>query len=226
MARLGPIIDPAADHAANLWVREECYRYYVRQRRRFCSYMEILDIWLRAPYCEDCIQSRWDWSGGLPDISGGNWEVDVLLHLGRGALRRAKAQLRRDRTFAWQCKNCSQELRPWKGDDVYVVSHHLEEHYGIPLETPGRKAPSKKLRSRIFELYDFRCFGCGRRKHDLHLDHIRPQKLGGDAAFRNLQPLCGRCGQRKGSAEPEEVSIDDDIYFRPPPSDSYEGLFW
>ena len=109
---------------------------------------------------------------------------------------------------------------------MYVLTYHLEEHYGIPLKTPGRQQPSKKIRDRIFKLYDFRCFGCDRSGRPLHLDHIRPQSRGGDAAFRNLQPLCERCGQAKGDAEPEELPISDDLYFWGDPPDSHEGMFW
>src|SRR5207253_741857 len=120
---------------------------------------------------------------------------------------------------------CGTELRPWWGDDLWVETYHLEEHYSIPLE-PGRRNPSRKLRDQIIRLYDNRCYGCGRGDVPLHIDHVRPRARGGDASFRNLQPLCERCGQRKGSAMPEEVSICDDLYFGPYPSDGYEGLFW
>jgi hypothetical protein len=53
-----------------------------------------------------------------------------------------------------------------------------------------------------------------------------PRFHGGDAAFRNLQPLCTRCGQKKGNTLPTEVSVYSDLYFGPYPSDAYEGLFW
>jgi 5-methylcytosine-specific restriction endonuclease McrA len=84
------------------------------------------------------------------------------------------------------------------------VDYHLEEHYGIPLETPGRRKPSRKIRDRIFQLYDQQCFSCG-SGGPLHIDHIRPQAKGGDSAFRNLQPLCGVCGNLKRDTEPEEI---------------------
>jgi hypothetical protein len=51
---LKPTIDPALDHQLLLWEKEECYRFYVGNRRAYCSFLEILDLWLRAPYCEEC----------------------------------------------------------------------------------------------------------------------------------------------------------------------------
>lgn len=65
------IATPQEQHEDQLWVREECYRFYVQQRREHCNFLELLDLWLRAPYCESCIQSEPDASYGLPEISGG-----------------------------------------------------------------------------------------------------------------------------------------------------------
>ncbi len=108
---------------------------------------------------------------------------------------------------------------------IYIVKYHLEEYYGIPLETPGKKTVSKKLRSRIFDLYDNQCFSC-KATEDLHIDHINPVAKGGDAAFRNLQPLCRTCGFKKGDSDPNIVTVFSDMYFQPFPPDYYEGLFW
>jgi 5-methylcytosine-specific restriction endonuclease McrA len=106
---------------------------------------------------------------------------------------------------------------------------HLEEHFNIPLETPGRRKPPAQVRELIQDLYGNRCFGCDARKtveRELHIDHIIPQSKGGTSAFRNLQPLCERCGNIKGDRLPEEVEVCSTIFFGPYPSDSYEGLFW
>jgi 5-methylcytosine-specific restriction endonuclease McrA len=106
------------------------------------------------------------------------------------------------------------------------MNYHLEEHYGIPLETPGRIRPIARIRQKIIELYDRACFGCGSSNKRLHIDHILPRSKGGDAAFRNLQPLCKDCGNMKGNDLPDEVDVYEDIYFGPYASDGYEGLFW
>jgi 5-methylcytosine-specific restriction endonuclease McrA len=226
MAHLTPYIpDPQEEHWLSLWTRNERYRFYVEQRRANCTFMERMDLWLLAPQCEDCACAE-PFPVGLPDIHHDGWEVDILLHVGSQTLDRIQQGLAEDSEFALQCKECGRELRPWDDDNAYVVSYHLEEHYGIPLETPGQMFPSERLREKIFSLYDSHCFGCGASDRELHIDHIRPRSKGGDAAFRNLQPLCEVCGNRKGDTDSTEVEVYSTIYFGPYPADSYEGLFW
>jgi hypothetical protein len=43
------VIHPADMYRNSLWAAEECFRFYVEQRRQFCTYSEILDLWLQAP---------------------------------------------------------------------------------------------------------------------------------------------------------------------------------
>ena len=151
----------------------------------------------------------------------------MLLKLGNGpaVAEEVAAFLDEDPDYAFQCKRCQCDLRPWDGDGIWVVDYRLEEHYGIVLETPGRRKPARKLRDLIVYLYDRKCFACGHGGR-LHVDHVRPRARGGDSAFRNLQPLCEACGNLKGDIEPEEVQVFNPIYFTPPPSDGWEGLFW
>ncbi|SRR6266404_3893719 len=216
----------ATDHHIALWEREECYRYYVKLRRKHCTPTQFLDVWLHAPYCEECAQceATW-WLPSTADIHPATWAFDIAWSVNPACLRRTTNYRRKDRRYGWRCKGCSRSLKPWRDDSVYVASYHLEEHYGIDLATPGRVNPSKRLREQIVRIYGSRCFAC-RKKRELHLDHVRPRSKGGDAAFRNLQPLCESCGQSKGNADAEEIRVDDDLYFRPCPSDAYEGLFW
>lgn len=216
---------PRETYQAASWVDNECYRFYVRERRRNCTFRELMDLWFRAPCCDQCIQSEVSFSGELPDITGEGWEVDMLLGLGADPLGIIKAALLEDPEFAPLCKRCHAPLCPWEGDDIYVLIYHLEEHYGIPMESPARQ-PSRRLSRLIISLYDRACFGCASSDHKLHIDHVLPRNRGGDAAFRNLQPLCEVCGNEKGDSIPKEVTVFSDIYFGPYPSDSYEGLFW
>jgi 5-methylcytosine-specific restriction endonuclease McrA len=84
------------------------------------------------------------------------------------------------------------------------------------------------MRSLVIEFYEHTCFGCGISDTiaKLTIDHIIPQSRGGDAAFRNLQPLCEACQQKKADHRGEEIKVHDNMYFRSPPGDSFEGLFW
>jgi len=158
----------------------------------------------------------------------GAWQVNLLLHVDQAdeIIKFTEAQLAEDSEYAFECKRCQHRpLRPWDGDDVWVLNYHLEEHYGINLEEPGKMNPSKKLRKKIFSLYGDHCFRCGETK-GLHIDHLRPRAKGGDGAFRNLQPLCERCGNLKGDREPAQIEVFNPIYFMPQPSDSWPNLFW
>lgn len=227
MILLEPTIPTAQEeHELALWTRAECYRFYVAQRRANCTYVELMNLWLRAPYCDQCIVSHPFYSGQLPDISGHFWDDDIRSQLGEDMLIQIKDELSADSSFSFCCKRCQNNLAPWERDDIYIVMYHLEEHYGIPLETPGHMEAAKKMQNQVLRLYGSVCFACGESGPGLHIDHIRPRSLGGDAAFRNLQPLCGSCGQRKGQRQPDEVDVYSDIYFGRYPSDGYEGLFW
>ncbi len=210
----------------NLWVKSKCYRFYVEQRRLHCNFLQIMDLWLLAPCCTECALSNPLTGNAIPDILPQSWECDLLLSVCQSVLGQTQTALRENPDFHYFCKTCGRELRPWVDSQIYVVSYHLEEHYGIPLETPPRKKPAIILREQIIGLYDNRCFGCNSEKERLDIDHILPKAAGGDAAFRNLQPLCRLCGARKGNQLPEEIEVYSTIYFGPYPSDGYEGLFW
>ena len=214
---------PAEEHWLNEWTHRECYEFYVQQRRRHCKFQQLLDLWLRAPYCESCALSDPLYQRRAPDISPATWPLDALLALGPDTLAVIEAERKDDPDYLL-CKRCGRSLRPWRRDDVWVVEYHLEENYGIPLEIEGRK-PSKKVRKLIMSLYDRACFGCGATE-DLHIDHVLPQSKGGTAAFRNLQPLCADCGDAKGDSVPDEVEVFCDMHFSRCPSDAYEGMFW
>lgn len=161
-----------------------------------------------------------------PDIIPNTWELDILCEVGPKSLANTHKELKKDPTFSYICKHCGKELRPWKDAQIYVVAYHLEEHYNIPIELTDRKRPSKKLREQIIKLYGKKCFGCGSRDSQLHIDHIIPQCKGGSAAFRNLQPLCEVCGNQKADTTPNEIEIFSTIFFGKYPADGFEGMFW
>jgi len=218
-------VDSATDYKINLWMTGEVCRFYVEQRRRFCTFLELLDLYFSAPLCTYCAFSDPFPPNGPPDISPVNWKEDVAWCLGEDFPTTIRKERKRDPDFGFHCKHCDENLQPWAGDDVYVVSYHMEDHYRFPLVRPGQIVPSRTLQRQIKNLYGNRCFRCD-KEGQLHIDHINPRNSGGDAAFRNLQPLCEPCGQLKGKSIPEEVGVHDIMYFGPYPSDGYEGLFW
>lgn len=227
MIEIEPYIPtPKEMHEDDLCLKEECYRFYADQRRNNCSYSQLLDLWLLAPYCEDCINNDPFEFNRIPEITADQWEYDLSWEVGADTLERIQKILKEDEYYTLNCHRCNVDLAPWNGDEVYVVRYHLEEHYGIPLYTPNKKTPPRRLREQIFSLYDNECFKCKTSECVLHIDHIRPRSKGGDAAFRNLQPLCERCGNIKGDSAPEVIEIFNTSYFEPYPSESYEYMFW
>lgn len=58
---------------------------------------------------------------------------------------------------------------------------------------------TNKMRFAIYARDGYRCKMCGRYTDDLEIDHIIPISKGGKSTMSNLQTLCHRCNQKKGS---------------------------
>src|SRR5690349_1734236 len=149
--QLPQVIPNHASHVITLWMDEECFKFFVQQRRANCNFKERLDLVFIAPYCERCYEAQTCSSRGIPDISPHSWEEDLRWCVGGNTLRRVKKALKRDDDPVFQCKRCRTELRPWEGDDVHVITETLENLYSVPLCPPGRVNASKKLKARIVE---------------------------------------------------------------------------
>ena len=85
--------DPQYNHFELLWIREECYKYYAENRKDNCNYLELMDLWLRAPYCEDCAKSDPFERYNNPDIMCESWEEDIIWGLGEDTLKTIKNKL-------------------------------------------------------------------------------------------------------------------------------------
>ena len=133
-----PIISPHVPTRQEVWeerkwLENECYQLYVRERRSHCTFKELMDLWLRAPCCDECIQSEMFFEeGGPPDIMRENWELDTLLKLGPDTLKLIRSTSVSSPDCGPLCKLCQTVLQPWNGDDICILSYHLEEHYRIP----------------------------------------------------------------------------------------------
>ena len=223
--------NPAHDYAVHEWVTPQVHAFYVQQRMANCSYLELMDLWMHEPWCEDCHAcDNLVWQR-LPDIHPSSWAFDLAWVVGMATLKRTSRARKSDPDFCWHCHKCGCELRPWRGkrrgQAVYVETQHVEESFSVRTETPGKVEPPEWLRKRVFSFYGNACFACGETdRTKLHIDHVRPRAHGGDAAFRNLQPLCAACGARKGNQLPETIQVYSDMFFGPLPADSYDGLFW
>ena len=214
------------EHSLVSWEKDECVTYYVEQRLDQCTFNQRLDIDFPTPYCCDCIYSL-GWSNpGLPDISPLTWKEDLDWMVGTSTCVSVQKQRKEDPGFAFRCKRCPTELRPWEGDELFVVRYSLLELYSVPLSQPGQVNVSRRVKNMILNLYKNKCFNCQSGNHKLHIDHILPRSLEGTAVFSNLQPLCEKCGQLKGDGRSEDIHLTDTMFFGPYPSDAFERLFW
>lgn len=62
-------------------------------------------------------------------------------------------------------------------------------------------------RKNILRRDDFRCQYCGKKTHDITIDHIIPRSRGGYDAWENLVAACTKCNSQKGCRTPEEAKM-------------------
>ena len=80
-------------------------------------------------------------------------------------------------------------------------SFYLNEDIWHAICRVERGKVTNKMRFSIYERDGYRCRMCGRsgRNNDLEIDHIYPIAKGGKTKYDNLQTLCHKCNQKKGS---------------------------
>lgn len=72
------------------------------------------------------------------------------------------------------------------------------------------RMPYKKIelsRKNILRRDSHRCQYCGKKTHEMTIDHIIPRSRGGGDSWENLVAACVRCNNRKGSRTPEEANM-------------------
>lgn len=70
---------------------------------------------------------------------------------------------------------------------------------------PRRRVPL--TRREIFMRDNFTCQYCGKRTHDLTIDHIIPRSRGGANSWDNLVSACYECNHRKGQRTPDQAKM-------------------
>lgn len=130
-------IRAASEYRLDMWMTSEACEFYVKQRRTWCTLLQLLDYWLLAPLCMNCAMSQPLAPSGPPDVSPESWQHDLAWVVGEATLRRTRRALREDPEFAYPCKRCANFLRPWAGDELYVVSYHLVGSLSLPRRTAG-----------------------------------------------------------------------------------------
>lgn len=85
-------------------------------------------------------------------------------------------------------------LMPWRYSAARDI-HSDKKRWGHPfLKTHSWP----EIRKKVFERDGFKCVQCGGRQH-IQCDHVTPVSSGGLPVKTNLQTLCKRCNQEKGS---------------------------
>ncbi|MEO5952416.1 MAG: HNH endonuclease, partial [Chloroflexia bacterium] len=70
---------------------------------------------------------------------------------------------------------------------------------------PQRRVPLS--RREIFVRDNYTCQYCGKRTHDLTLDHIIPRSRGGPNSWDNLVSACHDCNGKKGQRTPDQAKM-------------------
>ena len=65
----------------------------------------------------------------------------------------------------------------------------------------------KMTRKEVLVRDDHTCQYCGKRGHDLTLDHVMPRHRGGQHIWENVVAACKPCNHRKGGKTPEEARV-------------------
>ena len=77
-----------------------------------------------------------------------------------------------------------------------------------------RPRPQPKLtRVEIFNRDHYTCQYCGKRSHQLTLDHVIPRYVGGKHTWENLVSACAPCNRKKAGRTPEQAHMK--LYTKP-----------
>src|SRR5207244_13344256 len=80
----------------------------------------------------------------------------------------------------------------------------------------------KKTRKEVLVRDDHTCQYCGKRGHDLTLDHVIPRHRGGQHTWENVVAACKGCNHKKGGRTIQESNMTlARSPFRPPSTPSY-----
>jgi 5-methylcytosine-specific restriction endonuclease McrA len=90
--------------------------------------------------------------------------------------------------------------------NIYTISQAIPCPSVIRLEKMvSRPRPRVKLtRREVFRRDNYTCQYCGRREHNLTLDHVHPRHLGGQHTWTNVVTACSTCNHHKGGRRLEE----------------------
>jgi 5-methylcytosine-specific restriction endonuclease McrA len=101
--------------------------------------------------------------------------------------------------------------------EVLEMYGHALRSPSVSLECPSVirlqymiKRPSQRIqlsRRDVFARDNYTCQYCGKRTHDLTLDHVVPRSKGGKHTWENVVSACRTCNHRKGHQTVEQARM-------------------
>lgn len=213
------------------WTIRKAAELFVEMRKKSCDFVSTVEATVLVPICDACY-GQWchtfDVDTKPPDIIPDTWKEDLRVAVGLTQAETAEIEelLEVGADIGIHCRRCEASIL-YDKQPCYVESVSFAEYFDIP--EASHRQPSKQLRKEVIELYGGSCYGCGRAltTKDISCDHIIARMHGGPTSIINLQLLCRGCNsQLKGSRPATVINVTLDFPFRPPPSDSYEGVVW
>src|SRR2546428_12886751 len=102
----------------------------------------------------------------------------------------------------------------WSSRSPSVI--RLETHINRP------RPVVKMTRKEVLARDDHACQYCGKRAHDLTLDHVMPRHKGGQHVWENVVAACKHCNHRKGGRTLGEARMTlRRVPVRPPATPAY-----
>ena len=101
------------------------------------------------------------------------------------------------------------ELLEQHQGELHTVSRVVEAPSVIRLEYMVKRPflPRKLSKKEVFLRDKFTCQYCGKKVHDLTLDHVIPRRQHGAHTWENVVTACNRCNLHKAGRTPAEAKM-------------------
>ena len=101
------------------------------------------------------------------------------------------------------------ELLENHAGQLHTVSRLIDAHSVIRLSYMVKRPflPRKLSKKEVFLRDKFTCQYCGKRVHDLTLDHVIPRRQQGAHTWENVVTACNRCNLYKAGRTPAEAKM-------------------
>jgi len=102
-------------------------------------------------------------------------------------------------------KGKAQEVEHWDSFLNENISTPAVIRLNYYVAVPYKELPFNKKNILIRDNYT--CQYCGKKCHDLTLDHVLPKSRGGDYSWENIVAACKECNQKKADRTPKEAGM-------------------